>query len=151
MGLSKCWHLWRRKRAQMKRRREMIAQTEARLAAGAAVVMLESPAPTEPSRDDLAAWLTQIWEEDEARLSHMTFCGGPWPTTDQLLARIAVDVLILRMHTGDHRCPHATSTVLDWRPDLTIDGVRYGLDCPTARLLAVPYADRPGYREEWRP
>lgn len=23
--------------------------------------------------------------------------------------------------------------------------------CPTARLLALPYADRPGYREEWRP
>lgn len=23
--------------------------------------------------------------------------------------------------------------------------------CTTLRLLAVPYADRPGYREEWRP
>jgi len=23
--------------------------------------------------------------------------------------------------------------------------------CPTVRLLALPYADRPGYREEWRP
>jgi hypothetical protein len=23
--------------------------------------------------------------------------------------------------------------------------------CPTLRLLALPYADRPGYREEWRP
>ena len=22
--------------------------------------------------------------------------------------------------------------------------------CPTLRLLALPYADRPGYREEWR-
>jgi len=25
------------------------------------------------------------------------------------------------------------------------------LPCPTLRLLAVPYADRAGYREEWRP
>lgn len=24
-------------------------------------------------------------------------------------------------------------------------------DCPVARLLALPYADRPGYRPEWRP
>jgi hypothetical protein len=23
--------------------------------------------------------------------------------------------------------------------------------CPTLRLLALPYADRPGYRAEWRP
>ncbi|WP_066586278.1 DUF6221 family protein [Cellulomonas timonensis] len=23
--------------------------------------------------------------------------------------------------------------------------------CPTLRLLAIPYADRPGFREEWRP
>lgn len=23
--------------------------------------------------------------------------------------------------------------------------------CPTLRLLALPYADRPGYSEEWRP
>lgn len=23
--------------------------------------------------------------------------------------------------------------------------------CPTLRLLALPYADQPGYREEWRP
>jgi hypothetical protein len=23
--------------------------------------------------------------------------------------------------------------------------------CPTLRLLALPYADRPGYREEWAP
>lgn len=23
--------------------------------------------------------------------------------------------------------------------------------CSTLRLLALPYSDRPGYREEWRP
>ncbi|WP_432589953.1 DUF6221 family protein [Streptomyces sp. HD1123-B1] len=26
-----------------------------------------------------------------------------------------------------------------------------GRPCQTLRLLALPYADRPGYREEWRP
>jgi hypothetical protein len=30
---------------------------------------------------------------------------------------------------------------------------RHGKDfpCPTLRLLALPYGDRPGYRDEWRP
>ncbi|MEV4197029.1 DUF6221 family protein [Micromonospora globbae] len=27
----------------------------------------------------------------------------------------------------------------------------YAWPCPTVRLLALPYADRPGYRPEWRP
>ncbi|WP_075737515.1 DUF6221 family protein [Streptomyces acidiscabies] len=33
------------------------------------------------------------------------------------------------------------------------DGGRSGdpFPCTTLRLLALPYADRPGYREEWRP
>lgn len=25
------------------------------------------------------------------------------------------------------------------------------MPCPTLRALALPYADRPGYRDEWRP
>ncbi|MFI2663254.1 DUF6221 family protein [Micromonospora carbonacea] len=29
--------------------------------------------------------------------------------------------------------------------------VSYPGPCDTLRLLALPYADRPGYREEWRP
>lgn len=28
---------------------------------------------------------------------------------------------------------------------------RHELPCPSQRLLALPYADRPGYRQEWRP
>jgi hypothetical protein len=31
------------------------------------------------------------------------------------------------------------------------NGMREESPCPTLRLLAVPLADRPGYREEWRP
>lgn len=37
-------------------------------------------------------------------------------------------------------CSHEKRS--DWRADWP---------CPTLRLLALPYADRPGYREEWRP
>ena len=36
------------------------------------------------------------------------------------------------------------------RPDLAKD-VRYDIAARVLQLLALPYADRPGYREEWRP
>jgi hypothetical protein len=32
-----------------------------------------------------------------------------------------------------------------------MDCQSYDFPCTTLRLLALPYADRPGYREEWRP
>lgn len=38
---------------------------------------------------------------------------------------------------GDHSDPYEV-VLLDW-------------PCPTIRALAVPYADHPDYREEWRP
>jgi len=31
------------------------------------------------------------------------------------------------------------------------DGINASWPCRTLRLLALPYSDRPGYREEWRP
>jgi hypothetical protein len=38
---------------------------------------------------------------------------------------------------------------------VTVDNVdvpeQYQGDCRTLRLMALPYADRPGYRQEWRP
>jgi hypothetical protein len=30
-------------------------------------------------------------------------------------------------------------------------GCKWAWPCPTVRLVALPYAGRPGYREEWRP
>ena len=39
-------------------------------------------------------------------------------------------------------------------PDQACLGCAGGImftSCPVVRLLALPYADRPGYREEWRP
>ncbi|MCX4575638.1 DUF6221 family protein [Streptomyces sp. NBC_01571] len=40
-------------------------------------------------------------------------------------------------------------TTCSWRDEMEALRVRY--PCKTVRLLALPYADRPGYREEWRP
>lgn len=36
-----------------------------------------------------------------------------------------------------------------WRDDMEVLQVEW--PCPTVRLLALPYADHPDYRQEWRP
>ena len=36
-------------------------------------------------------------------------------------------------------------------PACFLCGPGFGWPCPTMRALALPYADRSGYREEWRP
>jgi hypothetical protein len=64
--------------------------------------------------------------------------GPPTPTED--LARIAADRQILRRHSPNQ--PAAKQ----W-----CDTDQLTWPCSTARLLASPYAARPGYREEWRP
>jgi hypothetical protein len=39
-------------------------------------------------------------------------------------------------------------TEQEWTEEIRHD---LSAPCPTLRLLALPYADRPGYRDEWRP
>ena len=53
-----------------------------------------------------------------------------------LLCQWDVDCDMVRY---DHQYPDHARNHARWWP------------CDTLRLLAVPYADRPGYREEWRP
>lgn len=114
--------------------------------------------------DDLAAWLTQIWDEDEAQFpkaceaeaEYLRSDGMPDTTADEVrefwlkpetgtewpfrLARIAADRQILAMHTGHHECPSIEDNC-GWVTDDR---------CATVRLLASAYADRPGYQEAWR-
>lgn len=40
-------------------------------------------------------------------------------------------------------------TTCSWRDEMDELWVQW--PCPTLRVLALPYADRPDYREEWRP
>jgi hypothetical protein len=104
--------------------------------------------------EDLAEWFTQIWDEEERlakragdtlttpeidNYGHLTVPSG-W-----MLARIAADRQILALHAGhpvnldnEIRCTECTSDQLHY-------------PCRTVRLLASVYAERPGYREEWRP
>jgi hypothetical protein len=61
---------------------------------------------------------------------------------------------IVRTHEGRHECRAAWAPDAGRGEDEWTHGEReYEADepCPTLRLLALPYADQPGYRDEWRP
>ena len=117
-------------------------------------------------RDDLVAWLTQIWREQEkaalAALEHEEGDEGPflrhaadylgWELAEHIalngpasvLARIVAERQILADYE-DH--------VATYRDDPTPagEGQRFGLLLALARL-AEGYADHhPGYQEDWRP
>ena len=89
--------------------------------------------------DDLAAWLTQIWDElEKALLSNVQMFAVSRPE----LARIAADRQILAFV---QRVQKYAGDPPGWDSD-DADALWH-----VVRLLAVPYADRAGYREEWRP
>lgn len=102
--------------------------------------------------NDLAAWLTRIWDEDEQWARQIGQPDGFHPDPYEpeapahhakLLARIAADRKILALHSG-------SAVYCAWTHDDRDTHQSYG-PCDTVRLLAMPHADRPGYREEWRP
>ena len=63
-----------------------------------------------------------------------------------MLAEVAAKRRIVDLHADDHECPVAD-------PELDGDAVTgiYTGDCPTLRLLFLPYADHPDYQPEWAP
>jgi hypothetical protein len=73
--------------------------------------------------------------------------GAPSP------ARVVAEVEAKRRIIAEHQPLVSGScrvcTVWDEDDDWQARGFLF--PCPTVRLLALPYADRPGYREEWRP
>jgi hypothetical protein len=72
----------------------------------------------------------------------------------RVLRRVAADRRILDLHEGDHECSTIRRGVdYEGVPYEEIDNCTWVLDgdCSTVRLMALPHAARPGYREEWRP
>ncbi len=79
----------------------------------------------------------------------------------RVLAKVKADRLILDLHAGEHNCTEMRSGVYppDWPADAPYGhpGERWthifaehftdAQDCPTVRALALPYADRPAYRD----
>ncbi|MET7458502.1 DUF6221 family protein [Streptomyces sp. NPDC005574] len=74
-------------------------------------------------------------------------------------ARVLRDIEAKRALLHEHRIDGwrcstcANEETFDDDADGNREWSRGGKDfpCPTLRLIAAPYADRPGYREEWRP
>ena len=131
--------------------------------------------------DELAAWLTQIWDEREEaarfekELTEDIYADGEFtveyqwarmtkhasggygssfakgaPSPTEVLARIAADRQILAEHTRNAgRCDTCIKDVWVEYGDPVLEYHEHW--CPTVRLLASPYADRPGYQEAWRP
>jgi hypothetical protein len=65
----------------------------------------------------------------------------------RVLAECEAKRRIIELHDRPHEC-----STYDHNGD--IDNCTWVLqseDCSTVRLLALPYADRPGYDESWRP
>lgn len=70
---------------------------------------------------------------------------GEFDLPDRVLREVSAKRRIVELHGSD---PHECVT---WDEVLGGTCTGYELDCPTLRLLALPYAEHPDYREEWRP
>ena len=124
--------------------------------------------------DDLSAWLTQIWDEDEARVREALapdYAGdrpkfydvpgghrddwGLWTfhvDPASVLARIAADRQILKWCTEREQIWVGGLGDDPSDPKHYVPGaLAHPTDSVALRLLASAYADRPGYRAEWAP
>lgn len=124
--------------------------------------------------DDLAAWLLEQIAEDDRVAGDLAADGYPihdgrvlsvkgasrvpWPDRwhpVRVLAECGAKRRIVDMHESedvDGRLMDGEEIIV---PCCVVcrdeNGLREEAPCPTLRLLALPYADRPGYRPEWRP
>lgn len=116
--------------------------------------------------EDLAAWLTQIWDEDQAVAlgaeGHSVFDG-----TGVVADRHARGTVVVRSPVARHIARHDPAAALAriaadrqilaacqrvYRAkDREYGDGSHDLADEILDLLATPYADRPGYREEWKP
>ena len=60
------------------------------------------------------------------------------------VAEVEIDAKrrIVDLHTGEHECPRDGDNCGYWHEDEA---------CTTLRLIALPYAQHPDYRQEWKP
>jgi hypothetical protein len=117
--------------------------------------------------EDLVKWLGAQLDEDELEAERGYLKADPLPDYDgwdksttaglppAVAARVLREIDAKRQILDEHElvptapgkepgCAVCVATP-SWGPEV-VSG-----PCTTLRLLALPYADRPGYREEWRP
>jgi hypothetical protein len=104
-------------------------------------------------------WVRNVANNNGSVVSSLFAPGAPTP--QEVLARIAADRQILALHHPDRHlenwfwlereCAECKHRWHKWLPDKPPTEIGPEQGCPTVRLLALPYADRPGYQEAWRP
>ena len=96
--------------------------------------------------EDLIIWLRDRLAEREALLLHTQAAGIPCPVPiTTLLAEVEAKRRILDDHEllANGMCDRCSNGMYSSEQQIW--------PCTTVRLLALPYAARDGYREEWRP
>lgn len=119
---------------------------------------------TATTAPELATWLLAQIDEDEqaAEMARRwrgrdtwrnDIDGSPEDThiarhgPARVLAECETKRRVVELHSIDHPClRNGTETYMFRTPASEIPD-----PCDTLRLLALPYADRDGYREEWKP
>lgn len=110
--------------------------------------------------DDLIAFLHQQLENQRFRgesLKTLAFALPPetaaylTDTGDLLLADVDAKRRILDEHQNVNDGDCGTCVNGRWGYPTHGGSSPQPWPCTTLRLLALPYADRPGYRDEWRP
>jgi len=102
----------------------------------------------------LSAWLLEQIAEDEKYARGEALESPPWAWALHALTWCEAKRRLVGLHTDEeeHDCPTEDggsvyfNYLKGWAEEADNPQV-----CPTLRLIALPYADRPGYREEWKP
>ena len=97
--------------------------------------------------DDLMAWLRAQLDMREKEIALIAkLANAPEEHTRMLLAEVDAKRRIIDVYQADV----IDVSVVPGRPEWMHGAVP--VEAHTVlRLLALPYADRPGYRDEWRP
>ncbi len=85
---------------------------------------------------------------DEEGLSWWGEYGHLSVSPARVLTECETKTQLVKLHAATHYCiPHSGhASTGQWYES----GSAYPYPCPTLSLLALPYADHPDYREEWR-
>lgn len=120
--------------------------------------LLDQIAADEEVALEVAAWRVRIGEDvgqpvegEDRRFFAGYDSGGPSVSVgaERVLALCAAHRQIVKLHEVAHYCTDGTLQHPVGPPHFAGGDERYPL-CPTLRALATAYADRPGFREEWR-
>jgi hypothetical protein len=110
---------------------------------------------------DLTQWLLARIAEDEGAADewhNVLDCSraapppGPFPCDCAVPARVLAECAVKRAIVAEHWVsPGRANACGTCLRDDVLDDVLQDFPCCTLRLLALPYADRPGYLPEWAP